>query len=213
MSVYQNLNQLAETPVKGMLAGIVNPATISAQIYDGSTNTLVAGDLVDFVAVKGNMIIVDKAVGGSTGSLGFVVYSPKKNKYTAGDAIEVAMSNSVIYLESAGAIQRGHPVEFVATGSLVKSALWVNPCVGRALDIATAANQLVRVLVGLEPTESESSSSSSSSCRSSSSSSSSCRSSSSSSRSSSSSSCRSSSSSSSRSSSSSMSSSSSSTSV
>lgn len=170
MAVYQNMNQFSQTPLKGEIAAIVNPSTISCQVDPNSANTLVAGDLVKLTQTAGNTILVDKAAASASKALGFVIYSPKVDKWTAGMALEIALTGSVIYLESASSISRGRSVEFVVSGSLVRATAGTNPPVGTALDQVVGAGQLLRVLVAIEPTESESSSSS---CRSSSSSSSS----------------------------------------
>ena len=189
------LNQLQETPVKAGLSAITNASTLSAQIDPASTATIVAGDLVKFTHSDGNTIVVDKAAATDQNPLGFVLYSVKKNSYKPGDAIEVALPGSVLWLESYGVIERGYPVEYRASGSRVTRCVGSNEMVGQALDNATATGQLIRVLVLIQALHSFSSSSVSSSSRSSSSSSKSSSSSSSSSKSSSSSSRKSSSSS------------------
>ncbi len=191
MSTYQSLNQLNQTPVKGDLKAVPSPETVSCQILPTSSNSFVAASPVKLISGTSQQLLVDLA-GNTDSILGFIIYSPRKNQYKAADRIEVAMKGSVMEMESGAAFNRGQMLEFVSAGTLVIAYKGVNSFIGKALDQASAANQLVRVLIdtSLEESSSSSSKSSSSSC-----SSSSCSSSSSSSNSSSSSSSRSSSSS------------------
>lgn len=169
MTVYQNMNQFSQGPVKGQISATPNPVTLSAQINPNSSDTLVPGSAVKLTAgVSGETILVDLCSATDV-PWGYVIWSPKKSSFTAGNEVEVALPNSVITLESDAAIGRGNQVEFVPTGNRVKIAAGTNPISGICLDIATAAGQLVRVQIK----ESLFYSSSSSSCRSSSSSSSS----------------------------------------
>ena len=197
--MYQSMNALNQTPVKGEVKAVPNPNTVSCVILNTSTNSLVAASPVKLISGTSQQYLVDLA-GPTDNIFGFVVYGPKINKWKAGDRVEVALTGSLMEMESATDITRGTELEFVALGTLVQAWARANKYIGVALDQATAANQLIRVLIQTALEDTTSSSSSSSSCRSSSSSS----------RSSSSSSCRSSSSSSSSSSNSSSSSSSSS---
>lgn len=170
MTMYQNQNQFAQTTTKGKVAAVPNPSTLSCQITTASGNTFKAGTAVKLVAGTANTILIEKAAA-TEAIFGFVVWSPKKSSWTAGQTVEVALPGSVMEMESSAAINRGQLVEQVATGDLVAAYAGVNTTVGVALDTASAANQLIRVLI--RTVAEYSSSSSSSSCRSSSSSSSS----------------------------------------
>ena len=169
MSVVQNMNQFSQTPLKGDLAAVVSPSTLSAQVDATSMNTIVAGELVKLSTATGNSILVDSGAANTQNPLGFAIYSPKKDKFTSGNALEVALSGSVIWLEAASYISRGRSLEYVASGAKVRASEGSNPVIGIALDNASAG-QLIRVLVSIEAYPSQSSSSSSS-CSSSSSSS------------------------------------------
>jgi len=174
----QNLNAINQSPVKGQLSAVPNPSTLSCVILSTSVNAFVAASPVKLVSGNANEYVVDLA-GVGDNIFGFIVYGPKKNIWTKADRVEVALTGSVMEMESAIAFQRGAVLELVAAGTLVTPFRGVNSYIGHALDMAPAANVLVRVLI---ETALEEGSSSSSSCRSSSSScsSSSCRSSSSS---------------------------------
>lgn len=169
-TVFQNMNQITMTPTKGRVSEIPNPSTISCQVTGASVANLYPGTAVVLVAGTANTILVDKATP-SQSIFGFVCWTPKKSKWVANEKLEIAMPGSVMEMESAAAFNRGQLVEQVATNDLVQAYAGVNNTVGVALDTATGANQLVRVLI--RTVAEYSSSSSSSSCRSSSSSSSS----------------------------------------
>ena len=176
MAVVQNMNQFSQTPLKGNVAAITNADTISVQVDANSSNTIYPGDFVRLTDTTGSTIVVDLATTGQTAD-GVVIYTPKKASFTAGDPLEIALPGSVVYLESYGAISRGHRLEWYSTGNQVKSWAGANPTCAKALDKASATGQLIRALI-LESVDTDYSSSSScrsssSSCRSSSSSSSS----------------------------------------
>ena len=172
----QNMNQFNMGAIKGSLASIPNPVTLSAQINPNSTDTLYPGSAVKLTSgVSSETVLVDLAAQADI-AFGFVVWTPKKSSFTAGNAVEIALPNSVMNMESSGAIGRGNQVEFVPASTRVVQSSGTNKPSGIALDIATATGQLIRVLIktGMEFSSSSSCrSSSSSSCRSSSSSSSS----------------------------------------
>jgi hypothetical protein len=170
MTVYQNQNQITQGPDKGDVSAIPSPNTISCQITTASANTFYAGTAVVLIAGTANTILVEKAAATSQ-IFGFVIRNPKKPSHTAGGKVEIAMPGTVMNMESASAVNRGQLVEYVATNDLIQAYAGVNTAIGVALDTATAANQLIRVLI--RTVIDYSSSSSSSSCRSSSSSSSS----------------------------------------
>ena len=171
MTVYQNQNQFAMGPIKGGLSAVPNPATISCQITTASASTFYGATAVKLISGTANTILVEKAAA-TDQIFGFVILQPKKPSHTAGGKVEIALSGSVMEMESGGAFNRGQMLEIVASGDKVIVYGNVNSPIGIALDTASATGQLVRVLIR-SMDENYSSSSSSSSCRSSSSSSSS----------------------------------------
>ena len=145
MAVYQNMNQFAQTALKGSVAMNTNPTTVSVQLSPVSVATVVAGDVVALATDVARTIVVDKALVSSE-AYGVVLYTPKKNSYTAGDQMEVAAAGSIVYMEAGDSITRGGLVEFYPSGSSVKAAAGTNVVVGVALDSATVG-QLLRVQV------------------------------------------------------------------
>lgn len=170
MTVYQNMNQFAMGSVKGQCAAVPAANVISAQLTTASVGTPKAGAAVKLIAGQANTILVEVAAA-TDDIFGFIVWNPKKNTYAAGDSFEVALPGTVMTMESSSAFNRGQSLEIVASGEKVKAYAGTNTPCGVALDTASGAGQLVRVLIRVE--SEYSSSSSSSSCRSSSSSSSS----------------------------------------
>lgn len=170
MAQQQNMNQITMTPHKGRISHIPNPSTLSCQITTASSNTFYGGTAVKLISGTANTILVEKSAA-SEAIFGFVIANPRSASFTAGKNVEIALPGTVMEMESSAAINRGQLVEQVATGDKVAAYAGVNNTVGIALDTATAANQLIRVLI--RTVAEYSSSSSSSSCRSSSSSSSS----------------------------------------
>lgn len=170
MTTYQNMNQFTMGPIKGSVAHTPGQNVLSAQVSKDSVNTLKAGSAVKLMSGAGEAIQVDKAAA-TDDIFGFVVFNPKKNSYTATDALEVALPGTVMNMEAQAAFNRGQSLEYVASGDLVKAYAGVNSPIGVALDTASAAGKIARVLIRVE--SEYSSSSCSSSCRSSSSSSSS----------------------------------------
>lgn len=150
MTIFTQMNQMAQTPLKAQLAAIFNANTLPVTIDPAQVGTLYAGDFVKLVNATGKNILVQKAAA-TDNSFGVIIFTPKKQSYVAGDAVEVACDMSVVFLESAGEIARGANVEFYPTGSKVLSTGGVNPVCGIALDNATAAGQLIRVLCRTSP--------------------------------------------------------------
>jgi|GEM_PF-5330372 len=150
MTISTQMNQMAQTPLKAQLAAIFNANTLPVMIDPEQSGTLYAGDFVKLVNATGKNILVQKAAA-TDSPFGVIIFTPKKQSYVAGDAVEVACDMSVVFLESAGVIARGANVEFYPTGSKVLSTGGVNPVCGIALDNATAAGQLIRVLCRTSP--------------------------------------------------------------
>lgn len=143
---YQNLNQVAQTPIKGRVTHLPNPATISCQISPVSTQTLYPASAVVLTTDTANMITVDKSTP-SQNVFGFVCWNPKKpNGWVAYNKVEIALPGSVMVMESAAAFNRGTILDQVVLNDQVTTHVSATP-IGIALDNATGANQLVRVYI------------------------------------------------------------------
>jgi len=144
MSVFQNMNQFGQTPLKGNVSAIVNPDTISVRVDPNSTNTLVPGDVVVLTTTSGNEILVDKASATQIG-FGFVIYQVKKDKFVANDLMEIALGGTIMWVEASGTVTRNQFVEYVSSTSTVIASAGTNPICGLALDSTTTGN-LFRII-------------------------------------------------------------------
>lgn len=141
---FQRMNQFAQTPLKGQVADILNPLTLSVQLDPASVETVIVGDAVKLVNVTGKQIMVEKC-SASDVPFGYVVYTPKKESFTAGMTFEIGGAFSIVYLEASGSISRGGYVEYVVSGAKVQ-AQSANPVSGLALDNASSGD-LLRVMI------------------------------------------------------------------
>ena len=143
------MNMIAPGNIKGFVDKVYSAFTLGAMVAPASVNTLVPGDAVILSTVAGTGVLcVDKAAATDT-AFGVVVYEVKKNSYTAGEALSIALPGSVILMEAQTTITRGDSLEFVASGSLVKTNAGSNPVLGQALDSSSGAGKLVKVLLNV----------------------------------------------------------------
>ncbi len=146
-----NQNQLAQTPVQGMIDLIIGPANVIAcQVKSDEATPLIPGQGVMLVdSIDGVPKVT--AVGDDDDILfGFVLYNQKDQNFPAGAAVEIAFFRGTVMLMTASAaIARGAQVMVVVSGSKVATATTNKRIAGIALDKATADTQLIRVLIDL----------------------------------------------------------------
>lgn len=143
------MNAFAPTgELKGRLDLQANIDSLSC-IIDSTQNTAIkAGTPVKVVTTSAKLPHIVAAASGDL-ILGFLRQSPRKDSFVAGDVVEVSYGGDVMYLEADAAIDAGSPVNVsdftdyavAAPGSTTGSTI------GFALEKATAAGQLVRVLL------------------------------------------------------------------
>lgn len=152
-----NQNQFAQTPILGQVSQLPNPNILVAQINPSTAATVItAGTAVKLITGAGVQILVDVCPAVTDGPVfGFIQFNMRKNTYVGGDTVEIACVNSVILLKSSAAIARGANVSQTAPSAgndpLVTTSVATNFVAGQALDRATGANQLIRVLVNPQP--------------------------------------------------------------
>lgn len=147
MATYLNQNQFTQTPAKGEVSMVVSPSIIPVKYNpDATGGAITPGMVVKLVDVAGSEIVVDLAATTEL-SYGVVVYNPKKNSYAAGYTLEIATRGTYVYMESKAAIARGAFVECDVANVQVLTAAGTNKIIGQAIDKATAANQLIRVVI------------------------------------------------------------------
>lgn len=141
------INQFGMTTEQGVVdlnqAGFV----IAAQISGSEAGTLVAGQAVKRVNSLKKLPEVTALTSNADEVFGFIAYNQKDAAYTAGEPIEVALENTVMYMTAGAAIAAGAPVEVVYTTSKVITNAGVNPVAGFALDRASADGDLIRVVI------------------------------------------------------------------
>lgn len=150
MSLVQNQNQFAQTALLGQVTMAPSPAVIPVKIDPASVATkLQAGQGVKLVNTAGPEIIVDQADDSTTECFGVIIYNPRKNLYSAGDTVEVALTGSVVYLEASAAIARGAKVMLDPSGPTVSTltTYGTNAELGVCLDKPTGSGQLARILL------------------------------------------------------------------
>ena len=148
----QPMNNFAQTPILGLVDEIPSPDVVAAQILPTSTATTIqVGDLVKLVDGTSGAILVDICTGPTDGPIfGVIPYNARKNKYLAGDIINVVCNLGYVYLKASAAIARGAKVSVTASTTtadplLTTATVSTDYVLGRTVDTATAANQLVRV--------------------------------------------------------------------
>lgn len=147
MSNVININQFAPTPVKGDIdLSIAESQTISCQVDSSQATALVAGQPVKLTTAVGALPVVI-AAGQTDVAFGFIKRTVQAASFNALDKVEVVgQFGPVMWLESAAAIAAGARVED-ASGDLTVQTFTSNKVRGVALDAATAANQLLRVII------------------------------------------------------------------
>jgi len=123
---------------------------VSAQVDSSSAGGLVAGQAVKMVDSSDGIPKVVETSATSDEVLGYIVYNQKDQSYKAGDKVEIAMAGTCIYLVAAAAISRGHQCQHDLTyvGGVASSVGSSGAkYVGWAYDKATAAGQVIRVIL------------------------------------------------------------------
>jgi hypothetical protein len=141
-----NTNQFAQTAIKGMLAkGIVESGIVAGIVdttaYPGMPVKLSTG-------AYNKPIPVFTPTSTSEEAFGVIIYNARKSTLAANDSIEVAFCGGpVIWMEAAAAITAGVSVELANATDITVQTFSSGKAMGVALDGASAAGQLVRVII------------------------------------------------------------------
>lgn len=152
----QNLNQFNQAPVVGDLdlTTNANPFVFTCRFVDVSATagtTLVPGEgvlLVDLGASDSvGPPIVDERAANTDVIFGVKLYTTELNASETNSRVQIAGSGSVVYMNAGAAINRGAAVELVLAtpGNVITQA--TGTTLGTCLDKATAADQIVRILI------------------------------------------------------------------
>ena len=145
-------NQLVQSPVLGAMDLRFNSNNISVEIDVSSAGGLVPGQPVKMVDSAGGVPKVVECAADSDDVFGFLIFDLKSSVYNALDKAEIALVNGagVMYMNSNAAIARDAQLAIVSgTPGNVQTAVALSgkTIIGRAFDKATAANQLIRVIM------------------------------------------------------------------
>ena len=148
-----NLTQFALTNIAGEPMNI-DPMKISARIVSTSNPTstyLQGGDFVTYHPTEvGSLPVVQQAVSGGICD-GMIIFNAKKNAYSALDICEIALAGSIMTAIAGSTFNRGALLNYVP-GTAANTIGYVysttsNNYVAEALDIASAAGQIVKVRI------------------------------------------------------------------
>jgi len=143
----QEMNKFTESPVQGQLDLRFNTNSITVQLA-GSIADQVASVAVKFTTDVNGVPVVTPCTANTDQVAGFLNFNSKNSKFKAKDYVEMSMGSNVMYLVSTAAINRGAKVMIVvATIGGVITATSGKPIAGIALDQASGAGQLIRILL------------------------------------------------------------------
>lgn len=145
-------NQFNQIPIKGELDQKFNPNTVPARVDSTTAGGLIPGQAVKRVASGiggGTLPLVVECAADSDEVFGFINYNLKDTTYGSGDVVGISLVNggNVMYMEASAAIAVNAVVAIVITGTKVKTSTGGSRDVGRAYDQATAAGDLIRVIM------------------------------------------------------------------
>jgi hypothetical protein len=153
-----NMNQFEMQPVAGDISLPHSGMIISAAVASSESTQITPGQAVkiDSSAAYGGVPQVLALTANTQESFGIVVRNLKQPYFTAGQPLELAMNNAVIWMTAGVAINPGQFVEFIYTTKKLAVNTGVNPSIGRALDKSSGNGSLIRVLVQVPHSESSS---------------------------------------------------------
>jgi len=148
-----NMNQFKLSNLAGE---VMNPAAnvIQAQILStiGTASYYTAGQVVAFGTASGDIPTVRAVTTGC--GVGIITYNPKREKYYGNMICSVALDGTIITCVAGAAIMRGDVVGYGSTATNIPNVTTIAHTagstgrgIGIALDIATAANDIIRVLI------------------------------------------------------------------
>ncbi len=149
----QSQNQFKQSPVKGQLDLALEPNTIQCVVDPNQVTALVPGQAVVLSNLSDQIPMVAGAAARTDDIFGFVNYDLKLGSFGAGDRVSISFfRGNVQYMEAAAAFAPYVRLEPVISGSTVQTAVSGGRVIGFALDKASAAGDLVRVVIDLPGT-------------------------------------------------------------
>lgn len=148
----QNQNQFAQSPNKGDVDLNRQPNTMAARVYASEAVNLIPAQAVKRVDAggPGTLPVVTAVTSDTDDICGFVNYNIKNADFAAGEALEIsAFQGNIMFMEASAAIAANADVMCVVSGSKVALATTGKRVIGKAIDKATAAGDLIRVYINL----------------------------------------------------------------
>lgn len=144
-----NQNQFKIQPIRGERDMAFGGDVISGQIYISDTNTSIPGHPLLLQDTSSKLPEFTQATAANGMIWGFALYNIKDVSYVAGAKVEVGMSGTVMYMTANAAIAKGALLEIVpsTTDPRVITNAGTNTVVGKALDKAIVAGDLIRVYI------------------------------------------------------------------
>lgn len=143
----QTINQFDMAPVAGQGTMIAPGMTLSCQVDSAQATNLVSGQAVKLSTTANGVPQVISLAANTDKALGFVLRNLKDAAFIPGAPLEIAITDSIMWMTAGGAITRGGNVEVVYTTNQVIASAGVNPIIGLTLDTAVNVGDLIRVLV------------------------------------------------------------------
>jgi hypothetical protein len=143
----QNINQFQQQPVLGQTSLALQPNVVTGIFNPSAAKpALTVGQVVKLVSVEGSNIIVDIAGAGDQ-PFGVVLYNAKKNSHGKGEAVEIGLFGTAVYLKASAAVEAGKALDFDNDTVTVKEAVASGRNLGFALSKCATANNLVLVYI------------------------------------------------------------------
>lgn len=146
----QNQNQFSQTPEKGELAFRKSDDTVGAMVAKTVVGDVLPGQAMKIVGTSKGVFQLEPTNDPEEKIFGYVVRDFKDAKYKAGDLLSVTkpFAYATLYMQSAGAILAGAETMLAANQKVATLVTGANNIAsGLALDNATAADQIIRVMV------------------------------------------------------------------
>lgn len=141
------LNQFDMAPVTGQGTMIAPGETLTCSVDPSQSTPLVAGQAVKLSTTANGVPQVIALAANTDKSFGFVLRNLKDQSFSADNPLEIAITDSIMWMTAGAAITRGGSVEVAFATNTVIASAGVNPIVGIALDTATTNGDLIRVLI------------------------------------------------------------------
>lgn len=142
-----NPNQFQIQRQAGSLTSDPNFNIFTCKIDATQLTDLTYGDAVTIVASTSGLLSVIGATSASSNIFGFINYSIKKEFFSAGDYVAVAVRNSVMFMTASAAINAGAEVQFDPSTTKIATQTTGNTVIGIAMEKAAGDASIIPVYI------------------------------------------------------------------